>query len=538
MPEHAGAPGPCGHQSSADPRIEPADAASAEALEDTGACGGQDSRVAAAVPSGSPEPVQEEPGKPVAAVARWLSTAPPGPRAARLVRVLTGVNEQVLDEMPTERPRYTALACVMICTACIGGVSMFLALTEITGGASGWFAPSALLWSAFVLCLDRWLVASMVGRRTLARIATAVFRLFVAVIFGFIIAEPLVLRIFQTAIVAQIRSDRADRLDQLQGELEACNPVSSAQVQRASGTGCADFRLPVASAAALDQAEIISLRSSVQTLQDTVNAQNTELQRLSDRVQNECNGVRIPGQTTGGFGDGPACQQDYEDYLDYKNSTPLSSENIALESLESKITALDGDETSSSVTQQDQIDAAIRQRLGNETQVDAPIGLIERLEAIDSLSSSSAAVSVSAWLVRIFFVLIDCLPVLVKVSSGRTPYDEQAAALVGESLVLYELRRSARLSVWSRRTEAEAGHAAVEAERIAQLAAFELRRNAAELATLESQAIDEEFARRMQAAASTPPAPAPAKRLPRSVAIPAQVNGRETVNGTGYHVRG
>jgi Domain of unknown function (DUF4407) len=473
----------------------------------------------------SPEPdLSEE-----RTVPEWLRTPPPGPRVAMMVRVLTGVNERVLDDLPTERPRYTALACVMICTAAIGGISMFFALGEVMGAVSGWFAPLALFWSAFVLCLDRWLVASMSGRGFRAKIATAVFRLFVAMIFGFIIAEPLVLRIFQTAVVAQIRTDRTENIAQLQGQLEACNPASGQQPTTANGMSCIDYRLAVTSVAAQVQTQIDELQNSTQTVQSTVNAESAEVTRRSTIVSEECDGVKVPGVTTGGRGDGPACQQDYQAYQDYKNSHPIAPLEAQITSNYAKITALESQEATSSASQQQQVSGAIKARLALETQVDAPIGLIERLNALSQLSAANTAVAVSAWTLRLFFVVIDCLPVLVKFSSGQTPYDEQASSLVQESMAVYELRRSARLSVAGKRINAEVGAALVDAERLTQLTAFTLRQHSAHLEELESEAIDQEFARRMSGVTDKgvikdsepeqPPNPAP------SIPGPRQMNG-------------
>ena len=468
-------------------------------------------------PEFEPEPA-EEPSVPV-----WLREAPPGPRAARILRVLTGVNERVLDDLPTERPRYTALACVMICTAAIGGISMFFALGEVMGAVDGWFVPLALFWSAFVLCLDRWLVASMSGRRFGAKVATAVFRLFVAMIFGFIIAEPLVLRIFQTAIVAQIRTDRTEHLAQLQGQLEACNPTSGRQPTTANGMSCSDYELAVTSVAAQIQTQITALNDTTQGLQNTVNTETAQAQQLSTIVNEECNGVKVPGVTTGGFGDGPACHQDQQAYQDYENSHPIAAQNAEISANNAKIAALQGEESTSTESQQQQIKAAINARLALETQVNAPIGLIERLNALSQLSASNTAVAASAWTLRLFFVVIDCLPVLVKFSSGQTPYDEQASSLIQESMAVYELRRLARNSVASKQINAEAGAALVDAERLTQFTAFKLRQHAAQLEELESEAIDREFARRMGGVSEPEQPPIPAPRIPG----PRQMNGQK-----------
>lgn len=468
-------------------------------------------------PEFEPEPA-EEPSVPV-----WLREAPPGPRAARILRVLTGVNERVLDDLPTERPRYTALACVMICTAAIGGISMFFALGEVMGAVDGWFVPLALFWSAFVLCLDRWLVASMSGRRFGAKVATAVFRLFVAMIFGFIIAEPLVLRIFQTAIVAQIRTTRTEHLAQLQGQLEACNPASGQQPASANGMSCSDYRLAVPSVAAQIQTQITETQNDNQNLQNTVNADSTEIIQLSTIATDECAGIKIPGVTTGGAGNGPGCQHDDANYTEYKDSHNIVPLEADIASNNAKLATLENEETTSSATQQQKIYTAINARLALETQVNAPIGLIERLNALSQLSTSNTAVAASAWTLRLFFVVIDCLPVLVKFSSGQTPYDEQASSLIQESMAVYELRRTARNSVASKQINAEAGAALVDAERLTQFTAFKLRQHAAQLEELESEAIDREFARRMGGVSEPEQPPIPAPRIPG----PRQMNGQK-----------
>jgi hypothetical protein len=50
--------------------------------------------------------------------------------------------------------------------------------------------------------------------------------------------------------------------------------------------------------------------------------------------------------------------------------------------------------------------------------------MAERFQALTYLSSSNAFIGIASWFVRIFFVLIDCLPVLVKFIGGSTPYDQ------------------------------------------------------------------------------------------------------------------
>ncbi|HEV2634381.1 MAG TPA: DUF4407 domain-containing protein [Actinocrinis sp.] len=456
----------------------------------------------------------------------WVRTAAAGPRPATWIRVLTGVDESVLDRLPSERPRYTALACVMVCTSGIGGVSMFFALTEILGSFQVWFILLALFWSAFVLCLDRWLVASMAGRQFAARIATAAFRLLVAAVFGIIIAEPLVLRIFETAVVAHVQTERQNQIDQVRGMLKACNPITGAEVSTAYGTSCANFRLPFTAAAAQDTVAISALKDQITSEQNTISTETTQADALNQRVNQECNGVKVPGVTTGGFGDGPACHQDQQAYELYLTDHPVAQQNTVLSGYESRLTTLQNTESADADSAQAQLNSAIAARLGKETPVDGTIGLIERIDALSALAGSSTAVAATSWILRIFFVLIDCLPVLVKLSSGLTPYDELTTALISEARTLNQLEISARRSAAEARISAELSEINAEAERRKQTVDFEVRNHTAQLEAEELAAIDDDFARRMHATrlAATQtlehddPIPAPVK-------IPAQMNG-------------
>jgi hypothetical protein len=460
----------------------------------------------------------------------WARAAAPGPRLARRVRVLTGVNESVLEHLPTERPRYTALACVMLGTASIGGISMFFALSEIAGGVRGWFVPLALFWATFVLCLDRWLVAGMSGRRMSAKISTMVFRLLVAVVFGVIIAEPLVLQVFQSAIVARVTTDRASAIGQLQGQLKACNPISGAQPSSANGSSCAGFRLAVTTPAAQDQTELAQLRNTVSSLQATVTSESAQLATYSGTVNDECNGVKVPGVTTGGIGDGPACQQDQQVYEDYQKSHPIAQQNADITADEGRIAALQAAESADTTGQQQALDAAIAKRVQQTLPpTSASIGLIERFDALGELSGSSAVVGASAWVLRIFFVLIDCLPVLVKFTSGQTPYDEQVAALVRASAELNRKKIEARIAAEDRRIGAELGELSAIAEQRVQRTAFELRRNGARLKASEAAAIEEDYNRRLETLR--------ASTVQQPVKIPAQADrrGQGGQSGQGAH---
>ena len=103
----------------------------------------------------------------------WVVETMPSRDLPRRIRVLTGVHEPSLDRMPTERARYTALACVMVGTALLGGISLLFALSELADSFQIWSVPLVLFWSALVLMVDRWLVSGMSGPVLRSRLPVA-----------------------------------------------------------------------------------------------------------------------------------------------------------------------------------------------------------------------------------------------------------------------------------------------------------------------------------------------------------------------------
>lgn len=57
-------------------------------------------------------------------------------------------------------------------------------------------------------------------------------------------------------------------------------------------------------------------------------------------------------------------------------------------------------------------------------QVNAPIGLLERMAALAELGRHNVTLAFGIFLVRLLFITIDCMPVLMKVASGSTYYDK------------------------------------------------------------------------------------------------------------------
>ena len=431
----------------------------------------------------------------------WAAETVPSKDLPRHIRVLTGVHEPSLDRMPTERARYTALACVMTGTALLGGISMLFALTELAGSFQVWSVPLALFWSAFVLAVDRWLVSGMAGPSLRSRLPIAVVRLLVAAVIGFMIAEPLVLQIFRTAVESQVRSERQQHLDRLQAALLTCNPSSAgtAPASPPSGFSCADLRLPVDASATMERQEIDKLSNDESTAQAKIDAINNTLAQKSTVVREECNGSSGPG-LTGHPGNGPACQYDEQDYQAFRNANPIGLLQSEVQQDAQKVADDQAKVTSDADTANAQTTAAITRRLAQETQVNAPIGLVERFDALNHLMAASGVIAAATWLLRLFFVLVDCLPVLVKLTSGATAYDRFVAEELACVAEIHRQELWARRTAGERQVAVELDEVSAELEKRRQAVDFSIRKNAAELEADELDAIEEDYQRRLRAA--------------------------------------
>ncbi|CAM5260637.1 hypothetical protein SALBM135S_02584 [Streptomyces alboniger] len=85
--------------------------------------------------------------------------------AARGLRTLTGVDEELLAKVRYERSKYTALGGVVLGTSVIAAFSMWNFATEALGRVSVVALLPTAIWMLFVLNLDRWLITPQPNAR-------------------------------------------------------------------------------------------------------------------------------------------------------------------------------------------------------------------------------------------------------------------------------------------------------------------------------------------------------------------------------------
>ncbi|MFE7230505.1 DUF4407 domain-containing protein [Streptomyces sp. NPDC057596] len=206
--------------------------------------------------------------------------------AARRLRALTGVDEELLARVRYERSKYTALGGVVLGTSVIAAFSMWNFATEALGRVSLVALVPTVIWMLFVLNLDRWLVTPQPNARR--RVGPLLMRLLIALMLGAVIAEPLVLRIFQTAIEEHVADERTDAIDQLRTNLVRCNPVPST-TRTVTPEGCdRTYVLSFDKTPGERAEELTALRSDAAALQKRVDGDTTRLEAIDSEVRNEC----------------------------------------------------------------------------------------------------------------------------------------------------------------------------------------------------------------------------------------------------------
>ena len=366
-------------------------------------------------------------------------------RAARWLRVAAGIDEHLLDQVPTERSRYTSLGALVVGTATIGTVSMWVGLNEVSdagGLLTVLLLLPALLWGSFVLVMDRALITSAGGTAWWSRFPALLVRFALAGVLGLVIAEPLVLQLFHSAIEQDIRDHRAAEVDALRDRLLRCNPVPGSDPAPA-GLDCAGALIDTGTAFTGTAGRLATLRTQETDLQQQVSAVSAENARLVDVAQKECAGTGGPG-LTGVPGRGFECNQDYQAASDYAASHPLAPLNARLTTVRDEIGTLGGEVADGANAFEKARDPLIDKRVQQLVDHQGGIGLLERFTSLSRLVDAQPALWLREWFIRIVLVLIDVLPVLVKFLGGATAYDRTVDSERAADRAVHQATCSAR----------------------------------------------------------------------------------------------
>ncbi|MEU2559469.1 DUF4407 domain-containing protein [Streptomyces longispororuber] len=355
--------------------------------------------------------------------------------AARRLRTLTGVDEELLARVGYERSKYTALGGVVLGTSVIAAFSMWNFATEALGRVSAVALVPTVIWMLFVLNLDRWLVTPQPNARR--RVGPLLTRLLIAVLLGAVIAEPLVLRVFQTAIEEHVADERTDTIDQLRTNLVRCNPVPST-TRTVTPEGCGKtYVLSFGKTPGERAEELSALRSDATVLQKRVDRDTGKLERLDSEVRDECRRlIRIAA--TGLYQRTSECLRLRAKAREYRMTHRTEENERRLARMNSRISTIEAQQTASRGAFLKARADGVERRLEEERAHQQEIGVLERMRALEELATGNPVLFVGIWLLRLLFVLLDVLPVLVKYLSGESAYDRMLTSASNSGVKIHD----------------------------------------------------------------------------------------------------
>jgi len=375
----------------------------------------------------------------------------PGSRL-RTLAILGGADGEILDRVPGETSRFVQMFFVLAGTALVSAISMLFALT--TGvQAIIWLAvPLAIIWALIIFNLDRFLTSTMTSTRNIWKlIGLAIPRVIMAVIIGFVVAEPLVLQIFHNDISREVA---ATNIVQAQSDQEALESGPEKLALDAASERVATLENQAATGIVAGTDASSASESAAQATVDDLGAKMTDQQAVIDQAralyQCELTGEgagTVPG-CTGVNGEGASsdaaeaqlaqAQQTYDAL-----AAQLRDANADLEAAGSA--AKENTSTSEAQNREqaqtqlpaardgyDQALAAYNARADAVAGGNAgATGLLSQISGLNRLSEKEPAILWAHWLIAALFFMIELLPVLVKVltSFGEPTLYERTAAI-------------------------------------------------------------------------------------------------------------
>lgn len=338
----------------------------------------------------------------------------------RLLIWLSGARRQILDECPTERPKYVGIGASILITATMAAVSLAFALVTALR-VELWLAmPFAIAWGLAILSLDRLFVVSMSregGRR--AQLLRATPRVLLALLLGFVISTPFVLQIFRPEIeheITQLQDQAAVnyfnslKTSPLSKEIASQEQQVATLQAEAAGTG-----------AGTSTSQSPALATLEQQRSDLLTAQNTALSKYDCQLYGPC---KPPGN-------GPVAQ---------KYNAQYQSDGSQIDALNTQISQLLQQQQTATQKQENLIGSTASSRLAKaKSALNADIteqqretddfvaknkgdtGLLIRLQALGAVTAGNSTLSAARWLLFLLFVVIDCMPVMIKVMLNLGP---------------------------------------------------------------------------------------------------------------------
>lgn len=341
---------------------------------------------------------------------------------------------------------------VLAGTALVSAISMIFALTTGVQAAIWLAVPLAIVWALVIFNLDRFLTSTMGSTKNIFKlIGLALPRVIMAMIIGFVVAEPLVLQVFHNDINREVAATNIVQAQSDQEALEsgperialdsASEKVDTLENQAATGIVAGTDSASASESAAQSTVDDLTTKmSDQQGVIDQARAlYQCELTGEGAGTVPGCTGVNGEGASSGAAQAQLAQAQQTYDALAAQlrdANADLESAGIAAKENTSNSESQNREEAKSKLPaardSYDQALTAYNARADSVAQGNAgAVGLLSQISGLNRLSEKEPTILWAHWLIAALFFMIELLPVLVKVltSYGDPSLYEKAAAI-------------------------------------------------------------------------------------------------------------
>jgi Domain of unknown function (DUF4407) len=346
---------------------------------------------------------------------------------------LSAVDREVLAECPREATKFVAAGGAVLMTATMAlAAATFTAhvLLHLSMGLSLLFG---LAWGLAIMNLERYVQSSIVRQRSnFWTCVQALPRLGLAIALGLLISKPLLLQIFQPEIRAQVAIDHNAELAKARATLNK-QFAAVAKLKKQASALETELHTPPQTGKALDN--------------------SPEYHVLAERygiAERQAREASSPGQAES---HARAAQETLE------QMEPMREELLEAEKADNKRRKSDGEANLQTVDRQiaplerelHAKERELAQRFGSRP------GLADEDRALGALEHNNSSVAAEAGFLKIFIILVDVLPALIKVmmSMGRMSTYEEIKAAMDETTLVDTIERERLFAEEARRDSAD-----------------------------------------------------------------------------------
>ncbi|MGM1428465.1 DUF4407 domain-containing protein [Sphingobacterium lactis] len=303
----------------------------------------------------------------------------------------SGVHRETLDRYPEERSKYISIGATIFFTGLFAALAGGYALYFVFSGTSFAILYALIfgaIWGLAIFNLDRYIVLSIdKSRKPWMQFLQALPRILLAILIGMIISRPLELKIFDKEIKEYLR---AEYLVQQNAKIDTLNKTFANKYK-------------------VEYSQLASLKVQADTMESSIKT-------ARQKMNHEIFGTKTE-ETSGVMGYGP--------YAKMKEAELIKQE-VYLDSLRSRIQLKETD-----LLQRKTAEGLMNQRILSDKTLDSAInvaGFADRNAALSNLHKKpdgtvNKSTEYAVIFIALLFIFFECLPVFVKLMSGKDSYD-------------------------------------------------------------------------------------------------------------------